>query len=129
MTINTEKTHLGTFTTPDGVSFEVTTRGYSYDSRNQIYPRVYLPFTGNGAIEHLFERMGKPATTRRVNAWMRQNVIPALLSKLAVPKTTKVPWSQYAGCSCGCSSGFVIRHSVPGVANVILSYKETGWGP
>jgi len=38
------------------------------------------------------------------------------LEAMGLPADTKVRWSQYAGCSCPCSPGFVVdghsRHDV-----------------
>lgn len=38
----------------------------------------------------------------------REQVLPKAFPMLGLPSDTKVRWSQKAGCSCGCSPGFVI---------------------
>ncbi len=38
----------------------------------------------------------------------REQVLPKAFPMLGLPADTKVRWSQKAGCSCGCSPGFVI---------------------
>lgn len=40
----------------------------------------------------------------------KEQVIPAVLKKMGVPANSKVRWSQYAGCSCPCSPGFIVSH-------------------
>jgi len=43
----------------------------------------------------------------------KKQVIPQVLKRMGLPADTKVRWSQYAGCSCPCSPGFIVSH--PGV--------------
>lgn len=38
----------------------------------------------------------------------RKEVLPTVLQKAKLPLDTKVVWSDKAGCSCGCSPGFLI---------------------
>ena len=40
----------------------------------------------------------------------REQVLPKAFPLLGLPADTKVRWSQKAGCSCGCSPGFVITN-------------------
>lgn len=42
--------------------------------------------------------------------------MPYILAKLGLPAGTKASWSQRAGCSCGCSPGFVLQASPYAVA-------------
>lgn len=37
-----------------------------------------------------------------------RKLLPEVFEKLGLPKTTKARWSQKAGCSCGCSPGFIL---------------------
>lgn len=38
----------------------------------------------------------------------RKEVLPTVFQKAKMPLDTKVVWSDKAGCSCGCSPGFLI---------------------
>ena len=38
----------------------------------------------------------------------RQVVVPEALKALNLPLSTPIRWSQKAGCSCGCSPGFIV---------------------
>lgn len=40
----------------------------------------------------------------------KADVMPAVLAAMGLPADTKVSWSRTAGCSCGCSPGFIIKH-------------------
>lgn len=64
--------------------------------------RVYVWPEGETIMQNLMNRKGRPYTL------YRKEVIPAVLAKLGLPSGTKVRWSQYAGCSCPCSPGFII---------------------
>lgn len=48
------------------------------------------------------------AIERRRVATMRADLIPHVLSALGLPPETSVRYSRTAGCSCGCSPGFII---------------------
>ena len=39
----------------------------------------------------------------------KEQVIPQVLKRMKCPADTKVRWSQYAGCSCPCSPGFIVN--------------------
>ena len=41
----------------------------------------------------------------------RADLMPAVLAAMVLPKDTEFQWHQFAGCSCGCSPGFVIENS------------------
>ena len=64
--------------------------------------RVYIHPQGESLLDNLMNRK-----TRPYNEYRKQ-VIPAVLAALGLPAGTKVKWSQYAGCSCPCSPGFIV---------------------
>ncbi len=39
----------------------------------------------------------------------RKHVLPAAFKMLGLPADTQARWSQKAGCSCGCSPGFILE--------------------
>ncbi len=63
-----------------------------------IFPRETL-------IENLQARSMRP------HSLYRKQVIPVVLKKMNLPADTKVKWSQFAGCKCGCSPGFIVLDS------------------
>jgi len=65
--------------------------------------RVYVWPESETILENLQNRRQRPYTI-----W-RKEVIPSVLKELNLPADTKVRWSQYAGCSCPCSPGFIIN--------------------
>lgn len=64
--------------------------------------RIYVFPKGETILENLENRNQRPYNV------YRKEVIPAVLEHLGTPGA-KVAWSQYAGCSCPCSPGFVIK--------------------
>jgi hypothetical protein len=45
---------------------------------------------------------------KRPHQAYRKEVLPLVLIDLMIASNTKVTWSQKAGCSCGCSPGFIL---------------------
>jgi hypothetical protein len=73
-------------------------------------PRIYIFPKGETLIENLGNRKHRPYTA------YKKEVLPVLLERLeqenpnefACITGRKIHWSQYAGCSCPCSPGFII---------------------
>jgi hypothetical protein len=83
----------------------ITKLGWSsstYSEEMDKKARIYIFPEGEGIYENLMNRCQRPHTT------YRKEVIPSVLAEMGLPANTKVRWSQYAGCSCPCSPGFVI---------------------
>jgi len=64
--------------------------------------RIYVWPQGESIMDNLQNRRQRPYTA------YKKEVIPAVLKEMGLPADTKVRWSQYAGCSCPCSPGFVV---------------------
>lgn len=64
--------------------------------------KIYVSLKGETIWENLEKRRQRPYTI------FKKEIIPAVLAKMGLPATTKVRWSQYAGCSCPCSPGFIV---------------------
>ncbi len=71
--------------------------------RSDKETRVYVHLAKETILENLIERHNRPYTE------YRKNVMPKVLKALGLPLDTKFSWSQYAGCSCPCSPGFIIH--------------------
>jgi len=70
-----------------------------------IKARIYVWPTGEGIMENLANRRARPHSV------YRKEVLPKLFSQLGWDAGTKVKWSQYAGCSCPCSPGFIVENT------------------
>lgn len=76
-------------------------------SINYKKPRIFIFPPEYTAIENLFNRRNRP-----YQEWRK--FIPKALrmiskkEKLSIPSDVKARWSQKAGCSCGCSPGFIL---------------------
>jgi hypothetical protein len=71
--------------------------------------RISIFLTGETMIENLMNRFSRESTMYRKEVLptafeMLKTVDPELYKQI---KDDKWKWSQYAGCSCGCSPGFV----------------------
>ena len=64
--------------------------------------RVYIFPKGENLVENLINRRTRPYTE------YRKQVMPDVLEAMGLARDTKVKWSQYAGCSCPCSPGFIV---------------------
>ena len=64
--------------------------------------RIYVHPQGESLLANLSNRNTRPHTV------YRKEVLPKLFTQLGWNPDTKVKWSQYAGCSCPCSPGFVV---------------------
>ena len=64
--------------------------------------RIYVWPQGESLMDNLMNRKQRPF------AQYKKEVIPSVLEAMGLPADTKVRWSQYAGCSCPCSPGFVV---------------------
>ena len=62
--------------------------------------RVYFSHADESILENFGNRMARPQD-------LYKTYLPDVAEKMGLPRTTKFKWSQYAGCSCPCSPGFV----------------------
>ena len=77
----------------------------SYDKK----PRVYVFPEKETVMENLFNRHSRP--TKEYKNAVKDRVFEAMgLDK----DENTLSWSQYAGCSCPCSPGFIIKNKIPG---------------
>ena len=70
-------------------------------------PRIYIWIKGETILQNLANRRSRP------HRMYRERVLPTVFAKLGWDAKTKVRWSQYAGCSCPCSPGFVVTGMRP----------------
>lgn len=65
--------------------------------------RVYIWPGDESILDQMVTRHCRPHTI-----W-RKEIMPKVLKELGLPLDTEIKWSQYAGCSCPCSPGFIIK--------------------
>lgn len=70
-------------------------------------PRIYIFPRDESIAEQFFNRKERP-----YKIW-RKEVLPQVWEQLGID-SAKVRWSQYAGCSCPCSPGFIITEGYSG---------------
>lgn len=85
-------------------------------SGRQVKPRIYIFPRGESVLEHLIERHSRP------HKYYRQHVLPEVFKQLALTNV-KVKWSQYAGCTCPCSPGFIVT-SAHGGPDLYVSVED-----
>ena len=81
----------------------ITTRDHNRTTfRLPANPRVYIHMTNETVLENLINRRSRPLNEFRA-------VLRQALANMGVDQSKiTYRWSQKAGCSCGCSPGFVI---------------------
>jgi len=76
----------------------------TYRERNSK-PRLYVDITDESIMENLMNRRSRPINVYRKLAYQA-------LEQIGYTKEdVKLNWSQYAGCSCPCSPGFIATFS------------------
>ena len=73
-----------------------------YLSYRRRKTRVYVWPQNESILENLMNRHERPYTL------YRKEIMPNVVSALDLPYA-KWRWSQYAGCGCPCSPGFIIQ--------------------
>jgi hypothetical protein len=79
-------------------------------------PRVFVYPEGETILENLFARRQRPYSV------YRREILPEVWDQLGV-SNAKVRWSQYAGCTCPCSPGFVVTEGYRG-DDLIVTVSE-----
>lgn len=80
----------------------LNTRPFSSGKIEKKCPRVYFFEKNESILAHLHRRHYRPHQEYR-------KLLPQVYAKLDFPSGVKAKWSQYAGCSCPCSPGFILK--------------------
>jgi predicted DNA-binding WGR domain protein len=67
--------------------------------------RIYLFYTDN-VMQSFHDRYDG---THALLGQLFRPLVPVVLAKIKKPTDLTVRWSQYAGCSCPCSPGFIVK--------------------
>lgn len=90
--------------TLNGVEQEATVNWRrDYQGRYGTKPRVYVSIQDESLAENLENRRNRPVKVYR-------DIVKQALQEIEVG-VEKLLWSQYAGCTCACSPGFVLTTS------------------
>lgn len=82
---------------PMGTSWAV------FDRETRKAGRIHLFLAKESVLDNLYERHNRPYK------FYKEQLLPPLLKALALHDLDlEFRWSQKAGCSCGCSPGFVV---------------------
>lgn len=81
------------------INYREMSRGVTWREYNKR-PRVYVSICNESIFENLINRRSRPLKL------FKQVATEALKQNGITPK--KMRWSQYAGCSCPCSPGFIL---------------------
>ena len=71
--------------------------------------RIYI-FTDESILENLLLRAS--GENCHPSGVYRKQVLPAIWKSLNITPPKKINWSSKAGCSCGCSPGFIINDKI-----------------
>ena len=71
------------------------------NSRYNAKTRIYVFQAKETILDNLINRRSRPRDLYR-----------ALVEQVYPELTRSMRWSQKAGCSCGCSPGFIVDHTV-----------------
>jgi hypothetical protein len=90
------------------------------DNKKDKKTVLYFVVNEEKLIENLEHRRNRP-----VQAWKR--LIPEVLTKLGYDQnlSAKFRWSQKAGCSCGCSPGFIFTGNELFAKSILASVSNT----
>jgi len=94
---------MKTTVTIDGITaeIEVRPRPFSRNYRNwEKKARIYFGHKGESVIENFGNRAARPQALYR-------KFLPAVTEALGLTVKPKYVWSNYAGCTCPCSPGFI----------------------
>lgn len=119
MTQNRVETSL---TLKDGNDVVITQLGRSFRGNRTEWnsgTRIYVSEHGETVYDDLQNRFGRPVNSYR-------KAVSEALESIGI-KDHKLRWSQNAGCSCGCSPGFILRKSDG--SGVLRWFAEDGYTP
>jgi hypothetical protein len=77
------------------------------DNSSSEFSRVYFFPEGEDATTNLLNNF----EDNRPHDVYASELMPKILSAMGLPFESNFRWDQLAGCSCGCSPGFVIENS------------------
>jgi hypothetical protein len=80
--------------------------------------RIYIDVQGETIMDNLMNRKSRP--------YQQYKALMPMIFELLNIEPKPVAWSQYAGCSCPCSPGFIIKEGDRGVDYwITITYTNT----
>jgi len=98
-----------------------------HTARREYYQatRVYFEFKGETIVDDLMNRRERPHKLLKPFVDLALKEVNGQ-GGVTVPEDVKSRWSQYAGCSCPCSPGFVLTHTLSSDAAPIDIWIQVG---
>lgn len=101
----------------DGVKITVKSRpkDRQYTAHGPVKTRVYVWFDKGSEFKKRFQWKFEDSHElvnkifRAKHNWQKKYVVEPLIKSLEFDKDAKVSFSSTAGCSCGCSPGFIVK--------------------
>jgi hypothetical protein len=90
-------------------------------SRRQNNSKIYFFIEGENVLENLLNRHSRPHQ-------LYKTLFPRIKAALKLTGDIDAYWSQKAGCSCGCSPGFIVKNGWNiglGVTNIYVTISNT----
>ena len=88
---------------PDA-TISISRRAFTSSREYNIKPRMFVDTGEFSLVEDLINRGRRPSTVWR-------NAVRDLFETFEIPiDVSEMRWSQRAGCGCGCSPGFILKH-------------------
>lgn len=83
----------------------VVMRKATHEKRNResLKTKVYFHIEDESVVENVMNRHNRDYTKYR-------KLLPEVFKQLNITENIKANWSQYAGCKCPCSPGFVLQN-------------------
>lgn len=91
-------------------------QGYTRDRDYAKAPRMYVTIEAESVLANLVNRKRRP-----------YNLYKTLIHSSGIGDVldlSKLSWSQYAGCSCPCSPGFVLNRQYPEIEGDVYAYFD-----
>lgn len=99
------------------ISVEVRKRSWRERAKKG---RVYIFVEGESIMENMVNRTSRPQLA------YRRQIMPTVLEELGLEPDTRFRWSQYCGCSCPCSPGFIFEGRAMYEKDVFVTVTDDG---
>ena len=91
--------------------FKVREKNYKERSNKTV---IHFFHENESILENLMERHSRPSK-------LYKELFPKIKAKLSLSNDIEATWSQKAGCSCGCSPGFIVKNPAACMIDSLIS--------
>lgn len=93
------------------------------EEKLNMMPRIYFLLSNESIVDHLQNRRSRPY--RQFRKFLPEVIRMAGLEGQIDADNDGIAWSQNAGCSCGCSPGFIVHRLFPKSFSIYVDAKVT----